>query len=106
MSNPELAAAVAELESAGIRDYTIAKGSRHIQLRWTANGSPRVYTLSSTPSDVRGVANTRAGVRRLLLGDGIIQRSAPAAPREARLTLEQRVKRLESLVERLAAARQ
>jgi hypothetical protein len=105
MSNPELAAAVAELESAGIRDYTVAKGSRHIQVRWKVNGSPRVYTLSSTPSDVRGAANTRAGVRRLLRADELIQRSAPAAPREERLTLEQRVKRLEALIEGLAAAR-
>jgi hypothetical protein len=84
-----------------VRGYTVAKGSRHIQVRWTVNGSPRVYTLSSTPSDIRGAANTRAGVRRILLADELIQRSAPAAPREQRLTLEQRVRRLEALVEKL-----
>ena len=81
MKNPCLEAALRVLEDAGVRNAERAYGSKHVQLRWTINGHPsRMYSMPATPSDVRAVANTRAGIRRLLRLDGAI---AAPAPRKA-----------------------
>src|SRR6516165_12229007 len=38
MRNACLDAALAELDAAGIRDYQLARGGKHLQLRWTVAG--------------------------------------------------------------------
>jgi len=70
MRNPCLDAAVAELEAIGIRDYVIARGSKHWQLRWAFNGQPRMLTVHGTASDWRSLHNTRSDIRRTLRLDG------------------------------------
>ena len=61
------------------------------------------FVLPATPSDVRAVANTRAGMRRILREDGLLIEEAPKAEAKPRpLSLEQRVTRLEQRLERLA----
>jgi hypothetical protein len=74
MRNPCLDAALAELDAVGIRDYQLARGSKHLQLRWTAAaGVLRMMTIPGSPSDWRSPANTRRDVRRLLREDGLIE---------------------------------
>jgi hypothetical protein len=73
MSNPCLEAAVAELEQAGIRDFKVARGGRHLQLRWLVAGrSMRLLTIARSPSDWRAAHNTRRDVRKLLRLDGLL----------------------------------
>ena len=57
MRNPYLDAAKAELEAAGIRDYELAHGSEHLQLRWSVTGITRVLWVPRTPSDWRSPRN-------------------------------------------------
>jgi hypothetical protein len=101
MKNPCLAAALAELESAGIRDVEQVRGGKHVQVRWKVNGHGlRAYTLPSTPSDIRASRNTRAGIRRMLRADGVIterERLEPKPPIKVdRVSaLERRVEALE-----------
>ena len=67
MRNACLDAAVAELNQAGIRNYQVARGGKHLQIRWTtASGQRHTYTLSRSPSDWRAAENARHGVRRIL----------------------------------------
>src|SRR5437016_5932371 len=96
MRNAALDAAVRTLQEAGVHDYEIAKGSKHLQIRWRANGGQRFYALGSTPSDWRAPHNVRAEIRRMLKNDGLLTTPEPERPAPPRPpTLEQRVTRLE-----------
>jgi hypothetical protein len=54
MRNACLDAALAELDAVGIRDYQLARGSKHLQIRWTTtSGALRILTIPGTPSDWR-----------------------------------------------------
>ena len=72
MRNPCLDAAVAELNAVGVRDYVVARGGKHWQLRWTCNGQPRMLTVPCTASDWRSPHNTRSDIRKLLRLDGLL----------------------------------
>jgi hypothetical protein len=97
MKNDCLDAALSELNDAGIRDVAHARGGKHWQIRWSANGAARVYNVPGTPSDYRSVANTRADIRRLLREDGFLVDREPARPRplDRMSRLEQRVAAVE-----------
>ena len=78
MRNPCLDAALAELEAVGIRDYQLARGGKHLQLRWTVAGhSLRMLTVPLTPSDWRSPRNTRSDIRKLLRLDGLLEMPQP-----------------------------
>jgi hypothetical protein len=109
MKNDCLAAGLAELEAAGIRDVERVYGGKHLQLRWRVNGhATRMYSMPITPSDVRSPANTRAGIRRLLREDGALTTPEPkpkpatnppdriTAMEHRIATLEQRLAKLEN----------
>jgi hypothetical protein len=72
MRNPCLDAALAELEAVGVRDYQLARGGKHLQLRWSVAGQLRMLVVPVTPGDHRADRNTRAEVRRLLRHDGLL----------------------------------
>jgi hypothetical protein len=101
-----LDAAREALREAGVHDHTVARGGKHLQVQWFCNGRPRFYVLPATASDVRAVANTRAGVRRILREDGLLLEVVEEKPKPRPLSLEQRVARLEqrlgALAEKLA----
>ena len=81
MRNPCLDAALAELDAVGIRDYQLARGAKHLQVRWTVAGVLRMMTIPGSPSDWRSPQNTRRDMRRLLREDGLIEiKPAHAAP--------------------------
>ena len=74
MRNACLDAALAELDAVGIRDYQLARGGKHLQLRWTVVGHAlRVLTIPLTPSDWRSPQNTRSDLRKLLRQDGLLE---------------------------------
>jgi hypothetical protein len=73
MRNPCLDAALAELDAVGIRDYQLARGSKHLQVRWTVAGVLRMMTIPGSPGDWRSPANTRRDMRRLLREDGLLE---------------------------------
>ena len=73
MRNPCLDAALAELDAVGIRDYQLARGAKHLQVRWTVAGVLRMMTIPGSPSDWRSLANTRRDMRRLLREDGLLE---------------------------------
>src|SRR5262249_17432381 len=76
MRNACLDAAVAELNAVGIRDYQLARGGKHLQIRWSVNGGTmRMLTLPLTPSDWRSPQNTRSDLRRLLRHDGLLEQN-------------------------------
>ena len=83
MRNACLDAALAELDAVGIRDYQLARGGKHLQLRWTVAGRTlRMLTIPLTPSDWRSPQNTRSDLRRLLREDGLLESNgARAAPK-------------------------
>jgi hypothetical protein len=102
MRNPCIDAAITELRKAGIYDYEIAHGGKHPQVHWGANGTRRFYAVPGTPSDVRSAHNVRADIRRMLRADGLTAAPKPSAerlPPPRPPTLEQRVARLERLIE-------
>jgi hypothetical protein len=70
--NPELDAGLATLAEAGIRDVTVARGAKHLQLRWLFNNQPRMMTVSCSPSDWRGSRNLRTEIRRQVRLDGLL----------------------------------
>ena len=85
MRNPYLDAAKAELEAAGIRDYELAHGSEHLQLRWSVTGITRVLWVPRTPSDWRSPRNTCRDVRALLrLDDLLVPPNSNGAPPRVR----------------------
>jgi hypothetical protein len=103
MKNACLAAALHELELAGIRNIEQAHGGKHLQLRWSVNGhGQRTYTMPLTPGDtVHGPRNTRAGIRRMLREDGVIQQikiQPPSKPPDRMAMMEQRMTALERVV--------
>jgi hypothetical protein len=102
MRNECLDAAREALREAGVHDHTVARGGKHLQVQWFYAGRPRVYVLPATASDVRAVANTRAGVRRILREDGLLQEVVEEKPKPRPLSLEQRVARLETRLGMLA----
>jgi hypothetical protein len=70
--NPCLAAALAELEAAGIRDVTVAHGGKHPQLRFRINGGAlHVFAVPGTAGDWRSPANVRSDLRRYLREAGV-----------------------------------
>ena len=80
-SNSCLAAAIEELAKAGIHHPEIARGAKHLQLRWTtARGERRVFAVPGTPSDWRSTENTRHGLRRILRDDGMLETAPPRTP--------------------------
>jgi hypothetical protein len=98
--NPCLAAALAELEAAGIRDVTVAYGGKHPQLRFRINGGAlHVFAVPGTAGDWRSPANTRSELRRYLRAAGVYleepqAKGAERVPSRVEL-LERRVAELE-----------
>jgi hypothetical protein len=70
--NPDLDAALAELDAVGIRAYDVVRGGKHLQLRWTVNGQLRLLTLPCSASDWRSERNTRSDLRKMLRQDGML----------------------------------
>lgn len=70
MKNAELAAAMFELHMVGVKPQ-VERGSKHVKIRWEANGKQRTYVCGSTASDYRAALNVRADVRRLIRQDGL-----------------------------------
>jgi hypothetical protein len=95
MRNECLDAAREALREAGVHDHTVVRGGKHLQVQWLWRGQPRLYVLPATASDVRAVANTRAGMRRILRQDGLLREVVEEKPKSRPLSLEQRVARLE-----------
>jgi hypothetical protein len=107
VKNPCLEAALRELAKVGIRDVERSYGSKHLQIRFRANGSERMYSMPLTPSDVRSASNTRAGIRRMLREDGLLitaERKPPAPKTPDRITILER--RIVALEQRLAVLEQ
>ena len=100
MRNPCLDAALAELDAVGIRNYQLARGSKHLQVRWTVAGVLRMMTIPGSPSDWRSPQNTRRDMRRLLREDGLIeirpngQHAAVPDPNLWQRQLEELIRRL------------
>jgi hypothetical protein len=101
MRNACLDAALAELDAVGIRNYQLVRGSKHLQIRWTAaSGALRILTIPGTPRDWRSPANTRRDMRRLLRADGLIEirpngvRAAEPDPDLWRQQLEELIRQL------------
>jgi hypothetical protein len=113
MRNACLDAALAELDAVGIRDYQLARGGKHLQLRWAVAGHAlRVLTIPLTPSDWRSPQNTRSDLRKLLRQDGLLESngaypSMKPKPDLWRQQLEDLIRRLSQLniPEQLAAER-
>ena len=104
MKNPCLEVALRVLEEAGIRNVEQAIGGKHLQLRWQANGGrTRLYSLPLTPSDHRAALNTRAGIRRLLREDGLLDEPAKpdTLPPRTPSQLEMQAQRIAALERRL-----
>ena len=97
MRNACLAAALAELDAVGIRDYQLARGGKHLQLRWTVAGVLRMLAIPNTASDWRSPANTRSDLRKLLRADGLLEGASPKPapdPEQWRKQLEELIRRL------------
>ena len=99
MRNACLDAALAELDAVGIRNYQLARGGKHLQLRWTVAGVLRMLAIPNTASDWRSPANTRSDLRKLLRQDGLLETNG-ASPKPAP-DPEQWRKQLEELIRRL-----
>jgi hypothetical protein len=69
--NPCLDAVAAELERAGIYDYTVGRDRRHVHVRWIHGGEVRLVVVSRTPSGPGAPHSARGDVRRLLRQDGV-----------------------------------
>ena len=103
MRNPCLDAALAELDAAGVRDYQLARGGKHLQVRWSvAGGVLRKMTIPGSPSDWRSPQNTRRDVRRLLREDGLIETKPNGAHAVPEPESDQWRQQLEDLIRRLA----
>jgi hypothetical protein len=114
MRNPCLDAALAELEAVGIRDFQLARGGKHLQLRWSVNGHPtRMLVVPVTPSDWRSDRNTRRDIRALLRLDGLLDETpranggngAHASWRQEVRTLAQRLRQVNIPDQQLAGER-
>lgn len=102
--NPDLDAAMRELELAGIRNVERVNGGKYIQLRWkVGDRDMRIYSVSSTPSDTNARWRVRSEVRNLLRLDGaIVDREPRAAPMRQLSKLEMLTQRVAALEQRLA----
>jgi hypothetical protein len=105
MKNPCLAAALAVLETHGVRDVEIARGAKHPQLKFKVNGGPAyVFAIPGSPSDWRSPQNTKRDMRNLLREIGVIAapepKPPPPPPRKADRVaeLEGRVAALEKMI--------
>ena len=99
--NECLDAALDELRAAGVTTPTIARGSKHLQVRWFNRcGESRMMPVPGSPSDVRSPANMRRAVRRVLRTDGMLAEQ-PTRPPPAR-----QLSRLELLERRVMALEQ
>src|SRR5262245_47753080 len=78
--NDDLDAGLATLGEAGIRDVTVVRGAKHLQLRWSFNGQPRMMTVPCTASDWRSAHNLRSEIPRQLRLDGLLPESNGCAP--------------------------
>jgi hypothetical protein len=102
MRNECLDAALNELTKAGIRDSIVARGSKHLQVRWSGpRGEPRMVSVACTPSDVREIENTRRDVRRVLRADGLLD-EAPTVPARQPSRIELLERRVHVLERQLA----
>jgi hypothetical protein len=79
VSNECLNAAIAALKEAGVYDYQLVRGGKHLQIHWKYGLEPRFYVLPVTPGDWRSVHNVRAEVRRMLRADGLLVEEEAAA---------------------------
>ena len=71
--NEQLEVVLAELRATGIEPEVRLRV--HTQVRWcTHDGQQRMYVVASTAGGGRGVANARAGVRRMLRQDGVLSK--------------------------------
>jgi hypothetical protein len=79
MRNPCVDAAIAELEAAGVHNFQLAHGGKHLQVRWRVSDHHplRVAVIPATPSDHRSPQNTRRDVRRLLRLDDMVAVARP-----------------------------
>jgi len=76
-----LTMAIQTLAEVGIHSPEIARGSKHIQLRWVnPRGERRVFAVAGTPSDWRSPQNTVRDLRRILREDGMLDISEPRLP--------------------------
>jgi len=95
MRNACLDAALAELDAVGIRDYQLARGGKHLQLRWSVAGHAlRVLTIWRSPQ------NTRSDLRKLLRQDGLLETNGthpPMKPNPWRQQLEDLIRPLNQL---------
>jgi hypothetical protein len=108
MRNTCLDAALDELARAGVRNPTVARGGKHLQVRWTnPGGQARMLAIPNTPSDWRSPENARRDVRHILRADGMLTTPAPraAAPTRQPSRLELIERRLTELERRLGIAR-
>jgi hypothetical protein len=108
MRNEELTAVLQELARAGVHDPVIAKGGRHLQVRWQTSQGVRFCVVAASGSDWRGPRNARAEVRRLLRADGLLSDERaeilePAPPAAKSPTWKTELARLERRVARLEA---
>jgi hypothetical protein len=79
--NSCLALALKELAAVGIHHPVVARGSKHVQVRWVSpRGERRTFAVSGTPSDWRTPQNTVRDLRRLLLNDGMLETASPRTP--------------------------
>jgi hypothetical protein len=89
--NPCLEAVIDELAAAAIYEPSIAtNGNGHLRIQWFHGDELRYWTIANTPGDtIRGPANDRAAVRRILRADGLLpeqkKETAPVAKASHRL---------------------
>jgi hypothetical protein len=81
MSNGKscLTLALEQLAAAGVHHPEVARGAKHLQLRWfTPRGERRCFAVSGTPSDWRTPQNTARDLRRVLREDGMLLEETPS----------------------------
>jgi hypothetical protein len=99
-----MAAALAVLETHGVRDVEITRGAKHPLLKFKVNDGPaHVLAVSGSPSDWRSPENTKRDVRNLLRRIGVITapepKPAPPPRKVDRVAeLEKRIATLEKTI--------
>jgi hypothetical protein len=100
--NPCLQAALDGLARVGIHHPAIARGGKHVQVRWTSrSGSLRVFHVALTPSDWRAPENVKHDIRRILREDAMLIEPEPRAPVRELSRLEKIEQRLRAIEQRL-----
>ena len=78
---------VAELSDVGLR-YEVARGGKHPFVRIELpDGSVAKHILPGSPSDVRGLENSRCDLRKTLANAGVLKSDAPDADIEPELVV-------------------